>query len=171
MGGFWNKPNTDSESGKSKWLVKGLLEEMPHKSNSNCHIGATQQLWVCLCVYPTYWTLFSPNKHLTCFTTFHLCGNSFLQNQEARASSLTTGLVTRIGYPHCWDSTSVSGQELKPCFKSLQAEATWDQPDHQESVPFPSLEETLLPRIWIFCLSWRQARRILWNSLSVSEQL
>ena len=37
-----------------KKLAKGQPEEMPHKSNSNCHKGATQglSLWVCLCVYP-----------------------------------------------------------------------------------------------------------------------
>ena len=32
----------------------------------------------------TYRTLFPPNKHFTCFTTFCLCGNSFLQSWRAR---------------------------------------------------------------------------------------
>ena len=44
MGDSWGKPNTDSEPVKSKWLAKGNPEEMPHKSNSNCHEGATQRL-------------------------------------------------------------------------------------------------------------------------------
>ena len=35
MAGSWDIPNMDCESGKSKWLAKGKLEEMPHKSNSN----------------------------------------------------------------------------------------------------------------------------------------
>ena len=44
MGGSWNIPNTDSELGKAKWLAKGNPEEMPHKSNSNCHKYVAQQL-------------------------------------------------------------------------------------------------------------------------------
>ena len=34
MRGFWDMPNADSEPDKSKWLVKGNLEGMPHKSDS-----------------------------------------------------------------------------------------------------------------------------------------
>ena len=44
----------------------------------------------------------------------------------ARALSLTTGLVARIQRSHCCGPTSISGQEPKPCFKPLQAEATRD---------------------------------------------
>ena len=43
-GGSWDKPNMGCEPGKSKWLAKGNLEEMPHKGNSSCHKGAPQQL-------------------------------------------------------------------------------------------------------------------------------
>ena len=52
MGGSWDVQNMDYEPGKSEWLAKGNLKEMPHKSNSNCHKDATQQhaLWVHLCV-------------------------------------------------------------------------------------------------------------------------
>ena len=82
-----NQIRTQNQVNQNDWS-KDFLEEMPHKSNSNCHVGATQRLWVCLCVCLTHWTLSPPNKHSTCFTTFHLCGNSFLQNREARASSL-----------------------------------------------------------------------------------
>ena len=39
----------------------------------------------------TYCALFPPNKYFTCFTAFHLCGNSFLQS--LRAKTLVTGLV------------------------------------------------------------------------------
>ena len=49
---------------------------------------------VCLATYTV--PLFPPNKHFTCFITFCLCGNSFLQSQRART------LVT----DHCsssWD--------------------------------------------------------------------
>ena len=49
----------------------------------------------------TVCTLFPPNKYLTCFTTFCLCGNSFLQRPGSL--SLTTGLVARIWCSHCCD--------------------------------------------------------------------
>ena len=42
MGGSRDIPNMGCEPDKSKWLAKGKLEEMPHKSNSNCHEGMTQ---------------------------------------------------------------------------------------------------------------------------------
>ena len=45
----------------------------------------------------THCTLFIPNKDPTCFTTFSLCGNSFLQSQRARALSLTADLVAGFG--------------------------------------------------------------------------
>ena len=58
--------NMGCESGKSKQLAKGNLEEMPHESNSNCHEGGTQWLSLSLsCVYP-YVLYFCPlNKHFT----------------------------------------------------------------------------------------------------------
>ena len=34
------------------------------------------------------------------------------------------GLVVRIQHTHCSSPTSVSGQQLKPCFNLLQSEAT-----------------------------------------------
>ena len=34
-GGPWNKPNTDSEPGKARWLAKGNPEEMPHERDLN----------------------------------------------------------------------------------------------------------------------------------------
>ena len=65
---------------QSWWLAKGNLEEIPHKSNSNCHEASTQGLpseSASVSIH-TYCTLFLPNKHFTCFTTFCLCGNPFL---------------------------------------------------------------------------------------------
>ena len=45
MGEFWDSiPNTDFEPSKSKWLALGKLEELTHKSNSNCHECVTQSL-------------------------------------------------------------------------------------------------------------------------------
>ena len=48
-------------------------------------------------------------------------GILFLQSKRARALSLTSGLMVRIWCSHCYNTTSVSGQEPKPCFNSLQA--------------------------------------------------
>ena len=53
-------------------------------------------------------------------------GILFLQSRTARALSLTTGLVARIRCSHCRDPTSITGRELKSCFKPLQAKATRD---------------------------------------------
>ena len=125
MGGSWDIPNTDSEPGKARWSAKGNPEEMPHISDSSYHKGATLSLSLLLCL--STHTLFPPNKHFTCFTAFHLCGNSFLKIQRAKTLPLATGLVARIQCSHCLSLTSISGQEPKSCFKPLQAKATRDQ--------------------------------------------
>ena len=125
MGEYCHIPNTDSEPGKARWLAKGNPEEMPHISKSNYHGSMT--LWAHPCVYPHVLFFFFP-KWTLCW--FHyllcLCGNSFLQNQRARALSLATGLVARIQHSHYHGLTAVSGWKLKPCFKPLQTKATWD---------------------------------------------
>ena len=72
-------------------------------------------------------TSFFPNKYFTCFTTFHLCGNSFSAKPQGQGPVTDTGLVARIWCAHCRDLTSITGWEPKPCFKPLQAEATQDQ--------------------------------------------
>ena len=51
----------------------------------------------------------------------------FLQSHRARALSLTSDLVARIRCSHRRNPTTITGQEPKPCFKPLQAEATGDQ--------------------------------------------
>ena len=70
----------------------------------------------------TYGTLSPPNKYLTCFITFCLCGNSFPQNQRTRVLSLTTGQVARMWCPHCCDPASVSGRGTEA---PLQVTAGW----------------------------------------------
>ena len=80
-GGPWNKPNTDSEPGKARWLAKGNPEEMPH-------LGP-----------PVSLSLFLPKKYFP-----SLCGNSFLHSRWAKALSLATvpsGPVIRILRFHC----------------------------------------------------------------------
>ena len=74
---------------KSKWLAKRNPDELPHVSDLICCKGTTQELslWVILCVSPKYCTLF---RHFTCFTTFHLCRNSFPKAKKPGPLSLTT---------------------------------------------------------------------------------
>ena len=69
MGGSWDISNTASGLGKSKWLAQGNPEEMPHKSNWNCHEGATQPLSSSEPAHvsiQTYYTLFPLNKYFLC---------------------------------------------------------------------------------------------------------
>ena len=86
LGGSWDTPD-DCEPGKSEWLAKGNPEEIPHKSNSNCYYECVTQQHrdsPSESIH-SYCTRFPPNKYFTCFITFCLCGNSFLQSQRARA--------------------------------------------------------------------------------------
>ena len=66
-----DKTVMDSESSKARWLTTGNPEEILHLSDSNCHKGMTLSLSPHMCL-PTR-TLFPPNKHFTCFPTFHFC--------------------------------------------------------------------------------------------------
>ena len=137
MGGPGYIPDADLEWGESKWLAKGNLEEMPHKSDSHLirlfHFffffkwfkppRGLDSLWAWLSIH-MYCNFLTHNKHFTCFTILHHHGNS-LQSQRARALSLTTGLVVRIWCSHGHTLTSIPGQKLKSCFKPLQAKVTW----------------------------------------------
>ena len=102
---------------------------MFHKSDFNCHKGKTQGFLseLTLVSIHTYWTLFLPSKYFTCFTTFCLYENYFLQSQRARALSLTTGLGGRIWYFHCHNPLQSLSGNTKAHFKLLQVEATKDQ--------------------------------------------
>ena len=126
---------------------KGNPEEMPHTSDLNHHKGTTLPL-IPPGVY-THTVLFLSDKYLTCFYTFHLNGNSFLQSQRARALSLTTGLAARIwGSLHC-GPTSISGWKPKPHFKPLQAEAMEVTSSHLHGPPRSS--SPLQPRSSRIC--------------------
>ena len=71
------------------------------------HKGTTQWLSPCL---STGTVLFFPlNECFTCFTTFHLFGNSFLQSQRPGHLSLTTSLVVRMYRFHYQDPASIPG--------------------------------------------------------------
>ena len=129
MVGSWDIPIMDCELVKSKWLTRGNLEDMPHKSNSNCHEGTTQglSLWVYRVSVHTYCTLFLPNQYFTCITTFHLCWIFVCKAKGPGPFSVTTDLVVRIWYSQHQDPASISGWEAKLWSKPLQAKANWDQ--------------------------------------------
>ena len=70
-------------------------------------------------------------------------GILFLQSLRTGAMSLTTGLVARIQCSHLHNLTSISGGELKPHFKPLQAEATQDLKGFVVKIlPYPGLSFT-----------------------------
>lgn len=78
-------------------------------------------------------------------------GFIFCKATWARTLSVTAGLAIRIhSSPHCHHLTSIFDQELKSCFKTLQAEATQYQSlslgsyrlgfdSNPEDKPFPQL--------------------------------
>ena len=116
-----------------KWfkLPRGLSSGILPLSQPMC-------LFTCIILFPL-------NEYLICFTTFCICGNSFLQSWGTRA------LVTDY-WSQQWPS-SISGWKSKPRFKVLQAEATrdyWDPKDCSLSVS--SVHAILRARIleWVF---------------------
>ena len=148
MEGSWDIPNTDSGPGKSKWLAKGNLKEMPHNTKSNYHKGVTQWLsWARLCVCPhKLYSFFPPKKYFTLFHYFLSLWKFFsakLRGQGPCHWPLVP--VARIQWSHCHDLTSISGWELKLFFKLLQA--PWDQGSAQEAEMVP---DTLFsPCVWL----------------------
>ena len=95
--------------------------------------SGTRPLSLPMCL-STCIVLFPPDKHLLhyfpslwkFFTTFHLCGNSFLQSQRPGPLSLTTGLVARTWCSCRQDPAPISGWESRPHSKPMQAEALRD---------------------------------------------
>ena len=109
-------------------MAKGNPKEMPHKSNSNYPEGVTQRrtlsLPVCLSTSPVFFFLLLNPLFASLFSLFGailLC-----KAKEPGPLSLTTCLVVRIWCSHLCNLDSVSGEELKPHFKRLQAKATQD---------------------------------------------
>ena len=92
----------DSKSGKSKWLVREKLEEIIDKSNSNCHEGMTQWLFVWVCPFLLIGTLLVSLSSVS-------VGSLFMQSQRARTLLLTIGLAASIWCFHHPDPTSISG--------------------------------------------------------------
>ena len=128
MGGSWVIPSMDCEPGKSKSLAKGNGEEISHKSSSNCHEGATQQLSPSLRVsIHTYCTFFLiTNTSLVSLLSIFV-GILYHKAKGPGSLSLTTGLVARIWCSHRHHLASISGWKPKSCSKLLQAQVTWGQ--------------------------------------------
>ena len=113
MGGSWDRPNINSEPGKSKWLAKGNLEEMPHKSGSNPHKGVTQSLSLPLCLSTNNCSLFILISTLFVSVLSVFVGILFCKADGwVRAVSLTTGLVARC--PHNLNLTLMFGHNWHP---------------------------------------------------------
>ena len=106
---------------QSKMTAQRRTRRNAHINDLNCQEGMTQRLflWVCLCVYPhILYSFFPLNKYFTCFTTFCLSGNSFLDKGPGPLS-LITGLVARIWCFYCCNMVSISGWESKSRSKPL----------------------------------------------------
>ena len=86
---------------------------MPHISDLNYHEGLTPSLSLPVCLF-TY-TLFPSNKHLICFTTFHLFVEIYFRKADRLGPChwpLVPGdLKAGIQGSHCHGLTSTSGQE------------------------------------------------------------
>ena len=107
---------------------------MFHKRYSDDDKGVTLSLSLPVCL-ATHTVLIS-NQHFTCFTPFHLyveihfytAGRPGPCHWPLVPSGQDVSLLQRLS------PTSISGQELKPCFKLLQAQSTQDP--HEVTVPW-----------------------------------
>ena len=84
---------------------------MPHKSNSNCHKGATHRLSLSLPESINTNCIFVPSLILSLFSVF--VGILFCKAKGSGPLSLTTGLVARIWYyRNLWLGTEASLQAV-----------------------------------------------------------
>ena len=130
VGESWDISDMNSESGKSKWLVRGKPEEIVDKNNSNCHEGMIQWLFLCLSL-PMYLSkdivlfFFLINTLLVLLLSV-FAGILFMQSRRARTLLLTIDLAARNGALTTVTQPQSLAGGLKPCFKLLQAKATRD---------------------------------------------
>ena len=88
---------TQNQANRNDW-PKEIWKQCPIKViQTTTRVLLSLSLPVCLSAHTGLFFLLTN----TGFTIFHLCANSFLQSQRARALSLTSGLVTRIWCSHC----------------------------------------------------------------------
>ena len=122
MGGSWDIPNRDSESGESKWLAKGNSVKVIQT--------AVRALEVHLCVYPQAVFFFHPKKKKKktwLFQYFLFLWELFSVMPKSQGLLLTTSLVARIWCPHRHRLASTSVWKPKSRLKLLQVKATQDQ--------------------------------------------
>ena len=117
-----------NQANQNNWLKK-TLEEIPHKSHSNCHKGTTQ--WLSLrvpsYVYPHLLYSFSLLINTLLISPLSIFEEIISCKAKGQGPlTLTTDLGARIWYFHCHTLVSISGWEPTPCSKPLQAEATRD---------------------------------------------
>ena len=120
QGMAWDKPNTDSATGKQDDRSEETQKKCPYSWFKRGH-SSLSPCWSVL----MYCTRFPLNKHATRFT--NLCLSVTAHFYTADSPGLCHwplswgGLVAGIQSPHGHSLTSVSGQEPKPCFKLLQS--------------------------------------------------
>ena len=123
MEGSWGTPNTDCEPGKSNRLTKGSLEEIPHKSNSNCQKEVTRDSSSESPGVPThtYCTLFLLINTLLASLLFVFVEILFHKAEGPGPLSLTPvqwlepGAIIAVTQPNLWLGTQTP----------LQAVAVW----------------------------------------------
>ena len=113
MGGPCDKPNTDSEPGKAKWLAKGNPEKKCPILVIWTAMRARLPLWACLYVYPYVLFFLLRKTLLVPLLSVSLWKLISCKVVWGRALLLTTGEVARIRYSHWHGLTSTSDQGTK----------------------------------------------------------
>ena len=70
MGGPWDKPHMDSEPSKARRLAKENLEQIPHKSDLNCHEAMTPSLLVYLATHTVLFFLLTNSLLISLLSVF-----------------------------------------------------------------------------------------------------
>ena len=114
---------TQNQANHTDW-PRETWKKCPHKSDSNLHKGTTFSLSPSVCLATR--TLFLPNKHFTCFTTFPLHAKIHFYITDMPRSChwplLPGGLEARIQHSRCNGLTLHLWQGTKIL---LQAAAGW----------------------------------------------
>ena len=113
-------------------------------------LSLSLSLSLSMCPVSTCTVLFFPPKTLL---SLYFVGILLLQSQRARALSLSTGLAAGVWRSHHGDPTSISGYELKPHFKLLQAETTRDQEYIHKHLLLCGLFDISLPKSNHLCVN------------------
>ena len=164
MGESWDLKNMDSTR-KVKMIGWRNLEEMPHKSNSNCHKGATQglSLRVCPYVYPHVLYSFFLLINILLASLLSIFVEILLWKAEGpELSSLTTSLAASICCFHCCNPA----QSLAGNPSSVSSCCKLKSPDKvTQSDSIPVIGATSVPDYCYFSLKLVRAQSITILSL------